>query len=110
MSQSVNISIRPKGVPPKDLTLTPRRLRRLALHWDFLMRNRSRWIEDDDLRAKIAQRSRDHLKAIGVEETFLISMSRAGLVEVAQGGGLSADPDGAASQDTRRMPWESLLT
>lgn len=124
----VGISFHPNGVPPKGVAPTLPRLQRLALHWDFLMRNRSRWIEDEDLRAKIAQRSRDHLLAIEVEEPFLMALARAGQVEVAHTADLGDAPGHASprggfdvvgalvgfrrelERNARRMPWESLLT
>ncbi len=109
----ISISVRPKNVTQRSVSPSRRRLRRLALHWDSLMRNRSRWIEDDVLSASIAQRSREHLQAMGIEEAFLAGMALAELVEVSQSfGGVpsSDDWDTRAEQDMRRMPWESMLT
>jgi len=132
----IHISIRPKGIQPKDVTPTRLNMVRLALRWDFLMRNRSRWIEDEELRAKVAQRSRKHLLAIDVNESFLAALARAGQVEVSHAvGPTEAQPAGDkpaeqtppersgflpslfdwlldpfVDRTARRMPWESLLT
>ena len=99
-----------------------------AREWDSRMRNRHRWIADEQLRAEVADLSRKHLEEWTVGESSVIALARAGVVEVFEDKsppgsdyqtvlglwGIASCADAwyvdTARRDLRRMPWESLLT
>jgi hypothetical protein len=97
----------------------------LAREWDSRMRNRNRWIEDEDLRTEVADLSRKHLKGWHVEEPTVVALARAQVVEVLEDKSgpifgqnflrlIPFDFTGLIAKNVeremRRMPWESLLT
>ncbi len=79
-TERLTVRIRGDNGALVQLSPTQARLRRLALHWAFLLRNRRRWIDDPQLDESIADRSREHLYALGVSEQDLIALARASVI------------------------------
>lgn len=104
-----NMELRSAGQPSASVISRAGDFRRLAREWDARMRNRNRWIGDENLRTKVADQSRIDLTKWGIGPEVLVPLARAGVVEVLK----KTAPFGEQPADLRemqRMPWESLLT
>src|SRR6185295_11941934 len=55
---------------------------RLAEEWAYILRSRSRWKDDDDVREKYRQRALDDLERLGVPSAFMKQMASRQHVEV----------------------------
>jgi hypothetical protein len=96
------------GVVPR----TPR-MARLASEWMYILRNRYRWSDDDDLRETIRRRAKKDLAALGVDDGALTRMVRAGSQQIEVG--FHDDRDDGAGGDglddaASAFPWEFVLS
>ncbi len=100
--------------PPIELVLTRAVgaiVERLAREWGYILRVRTRWNGDADLRRDFGERAVSDLKNLGIDRTFIQRIVPAGHVEVELHAWDPSDPDAnhiyeAASE----VPWEYLLS
>jgi hypothetical protein len=105
----------PKDHEPRDVRLVV--TEEAAVEWDYVLRNRQRWIELPGMYAKQAERIRKYLaKAIDCDSDALAELlddiARVGLVEVAgvvRGAAKGADDLAPIDSPWALMPWEFML-
>lgn len=91
---------------------TPR-LIELSAKWMYILRNRSRWANDDLLRAKLGDTAKDDLEDLGVSDSAIRAICNAELrhVEVTffdtNRSSRASTPEQAAAQT---FPWEFVLS
>jgi hypothetical protein len=85
----------------------------LAADWMYVLRNRPRWSDDEDLRDEIQERARQALNALGIDEAALARLAGAksrqvevGFHDARQPGGPPSPLDEAASA----FPWEFVIS
>ena len=87
------------------------RIVRIADEWTYILRSRSRWADDDDIREIYRERALDDLNTLGVSRAFMRRMASSPHVEVEL---RPWDPtDGAANrihEAAADLPWEYLLS
>ena len=87
------------------------RIARLAAEWTYILRCRSRWSDDDDIRQFYRDRALDDLKVMGVTRAFMKQMVAFQHVEVELH---PWDPTDAAANRIHEaaadLPWEYLLS
>ena len=123
---------RKDGQPPVAVVITNQLLLwQRAREWDSRMRDRNRWIGDEKLRTEVTELSRTHLAELNVDESTVVTLARAKIIEIVEEAPesdvetdessiviaiqnaakrLLATVDTLVSREARRMPWESLLT
>jgi hypothetical protein len=102
--------IRALGVPPTSID-HPERLPRLAQEWAYLLRVRSRWASDVELRKSIAKRAVDDLKSVGVSLDRLRAMAQADRIEIELHDWDRQDAQACAIHEAAcEIPWEYLLS
>src|SRR5882762_787506 len=81
----LSLRFRPKPgatVTQVDVATLPSVFWPRAREWDSRMRNRNRWIGDEDLRTEVADIGRKHLEEWNVGESTVVALARAQVVEV----------------------------
>ena len=85
-------------------------IRELAARWMYVLRNRSRWSNDEDQRAEIGKSARKDLARLGVRDKALHAINKSRHVEVeiehGSGGGPLTERQHAAAS----FPWEFVLS
>lgn len=83
----------------------PTSFKKTASYWEYVVRNRIRWSDDEQARGSLTERSAHALAEIGITEEDLAQIARAEAVEV-------EIPYEKESQgwELRIFPWEFLLT
>lgn len=103
-------TIRAAGVPETPVT-NPERLARLAQEWTYLLRVRSRWAFDVELRKSIAERAVNDLASVGVSSERLRELATADRIEVELHDWDRADARTCAIHEAAcEIPWEYLLS
>jgi len=79
---------------------------RNAMYWEYVLRNRIRWSQDSTTSQAVTQRALQTLSQIGIDETALTEIAKAGVVEI-------EIPYTSAHEEIgwelRVFPWEFLL-
>jgi hypothetical protein len=88
-------------------TITPHEeFQRSAMYWEYVLRNRIRWAQDENTSQAVTQRALDTLAKIGIGDTALTEIAKAGVVEI-------EIPYTSAHEEIgwelRIFPWEFLL-
>ncbi|MEO5618927.1 MAG: hypothetical protein ABIS67_14255 [Candidatus Eisenbacteria bacterium] len=92
--------------PDHKFSFSPgRELDALAVSWSYRLRNRLRWKDRPEMRARLADECLDTLLKIGIDEEKLRSISKASLIEVA-----IPWQQEAAGWEARIFPWEFVLS
>ena len=103
-------TIRAAGVLPTSIE-HPERLPRLAQEWTYLLRVRSRWASDVELRKSIAKRAVDDLKSVGVSLDRLRELAKAERIEIELHDWNRQVPQICAIHEAAcEIPWEYLLS
>ncbi|WP_249137916.1 hypothetical protein [Bradyrhizobium canariense] len=103
-------TIRAAGVPDTPVT-NPERLARLAQEWTYLLRVRSRWAFDVELRKSIAERAVKDLAGVGVSTKRLRELATAKRIEIEVHDWDRADARICAIHEAAcEIPWEYLLS
>ena len=84
---------------------TGKPLQQLAMKWNYIVGQRSRWSDRESSRLKLAEDATDDLKSIGIRESDLIKIASAEVVEV-EIDYQREELDWAS----RIFPWEYVLT
>jgi hypothetical protein len=81
-------------------------LQRMAMYWEYVLRNRIRWSQDDEAYQSVFERARKALQELGLDEAKLAEIAQAGVIEI-------EIPYTAAHEEIgwelRVFPWEFLL-
>jgi hypothetical protein len=86
-------------------------IERLAEEWTYILRSRTRWADDADLRQSFRGRALDDLERIGVPRTFMKKLASASHVEVELHGWDPADAGvNRLHESAAEVPWEYLLS
>ena len=86
-------------------------LERLAEEWTYILRSRTRWADDADLRQSFRGRALDDLERVGVPRTFMKKLASASHVEVELHGWDPADAVvNRLHEAAAEVPWEYLLS
>lgn len=86
-------------------------LKRLAQEWSYILRTRSRWAGNEDLRKSFATRALDDLKSVGIPGKDVQKLATAGHIEVEQHGLKPADENAAQIYEAAsEVPWEYLIS
>jgi hypothetical protein len=89
----------------------PERLQRLAQEWNYILRARSRWAADADLRESIGARALADLKSVGINRTFLQELASVEGIEVELHEWDPADADATLIHEAAaEVPWEYLIS
>jgi hypothetical protein len=98
------------GVPETRITnRVP--IARLAQEWTYLLRVRSRWVENADLRKSIAERAVKDLANLGVSSDRLRDLAKARRIEIELHDWDRSDPDVCKIHEAAcEIPWEYLLS
>ncbi|MGH9199806.1 MAG: hypothetical protein ACRD2A_01045, partial [Vicinamibacterales bacterium] len=87
------------------------RLVRLAQEWTYILRSRTRWADDEDLRQSLRERALDDLENIGVPRTFLKKLTSTSHVEVELHKWDAADEEANRIHEAAaEIPWEYLIS
>lgn len=88
-----------------------RQIVRLAQEWTYILRSRSRWGDDDDIRERYRERALEDLKALGVGRVLIKRMVAYPHVEVELHPWDPADPEADRIHEAAaELPWEYLLS
>ena len=105
---------RDKYEKPVELVITRgagNEIERLAREWGYILRVRTRWNGDADLREAFGERAANDLESLGIDRIFIQQIAAAGHVEVELH---ACDPnDTKASriyEAASEVPWEYLLS
>lgn len=91
--------------------INPARLPRLAQEWSYLLRVRSRWAQDSDLRKSVADRAVKDLASVGVSRERLRELAAAEQIEIELHDWDRNDPDACMIHEAAcDIPWEYLLS
>lgn len=86
-------------------------LARLAEEWTYVLRSRTRWADDSELRLLVRERALADLKRVGVRESFMKKLAGASNAEVELHPWNSADSDiDAIHEAAAEVPWEYLIS
>ena len=86
-------------------------LQRLAEEWTYILRSRTRWADDADLRLNVRERALEDLERVGVRRTFIKKLAQGQHVEVELHPWDAADADqNAVHEAAADVPWEYLLS
>lgn len=98
------------GVPETRIT-NRAPIARLAQEWTYLLRVRSRWVENADLRKSIAERAVKDLASLGVSSDRLRDLAKARRIEIELHDWDRSDPDVCKIHEAAcEIPWEYLLS
>lgn len=87
------------------------RVERLAEEWTYILRSRTRWADDEELRLSKRERALDSLELVGVSRTFMKKLASASHVEVELHGWDPADADtNRIHEAAAEVPWEYLIS
>jgi hypothetical protein len=87
------------------------RVERLAEEWTYILRSRTRWADDQELRQSARVRALDDLERVGVPRTFMKKLASASHVEVELHGWDPADADtNRLHEAAAEVPWEYLIS
>jgi hypothetical protein len=89
---------------PADLPAWQKQLQRAAMEWTYVVRNRQRWRTEDRSAARIDDRARNQLRALGLTDAALADIAESGVVEVVVP--YTAEESG---WEARIFPWEFVL-
>lgn len=81
-------------------------LQRMAMYWEYVLRNRIRWSQDDDAYQSVVGRAKKALSDIGLKDPEIAEIAKAGVVEVEIPYVSGKEKIG---WETRVFPWEFLL-
>jgi hypothetical protein len=88
-----------------DITVPPR-FAATAMYWEHVLRNRIRWVHNDDAARSVLQRSLETLGELGLDGARLSNIAKAGVVEIdipyTKG-------NEGIGWELRVFPWEFLL-
>jgi len=77
-----------------------------AMYWDYVLRNRIRWAQDQNTSQAVTQRALDALNKLGIDDAKLSEIAKAGVVEI-------EIPYTSAHEEIgwelRVFPWEFML-
>jgi hypothetical protein len=97
-------------VPEIHIT-NPAPLARLAQQWTYLLRVRSRWASDADLRKSIAERAVKDLASVGVSAERLRDLAKAKRIEIELYDWKRDDQEACRTHEAAcEIPWEYLLS
>jgi hypothetical protein len=86
-------------------------IERLAREWGYILRVRTRWNGDADLRRDFGERAVSDLKNLGIDRAFIQKIVPAGHVEVELHAWNPHDSDAnSVCEAASEVPWEYLLT
>ena len=86
-------------------------LTRLAEEWTYVLRSRTRWADDADLRLSVRDRALRDLEHVGVRRAFMKKLATAQHVEVELHSWDAADHDvDRIHEAAAEVPWEYLLS
>lgn len=103
-------TIRAAGVPDTSVT-HPQQLPRLAQEWTYLLRVRSRWASDVELRKSIAKRAVEGLESVGVSLERLRELAKADRIEIELHDWNRQEAQICAIHEAAcEIPWEYLLS
>ena len=98
------------GIPETDIT-NPERLERLAQEWTYLLRVRSRWSSDPELRKTIASRAVNDLESVGITRKRLQELATADRVEVELHDWDANDSQACKIYEAAsEVPWEYMIS
>lgn len=80
-------------------------LQQMAMRWNYIVRQRNRWAQDNDRRQRQAERLKVELAKVGVKTSHLRRMAQCGIIEVSVP--FYSEAEG---WEARVMPWEYVLT
>ena len=84
---------------------------RLAEEWSYILRSRTRWKDDDEIREAYRQRALDDLERLGVPQRFMKQMASRQHVEVELHAWEAADAEvNTIHEAAAELPWEYLLS
>jgi hypothetical protein len=96
---------------PETRITDPAPLGRLAQQWGYLLRVRSRWACDPDMRQTIAERAADDLAGVGVSRERLRDLARAHRIEIELHDWKGDDAKASKIHETAsEIPWEYLIS
>jgi hypothetical protein len=96
---------------PDTVITNPARLARLAQEWTYLLRVRSRWKSDSDLRKSVAERAVKDLADVGVSRERLRQLAKAERVEIELHDWDRNDPNACRIHEAAcEVPWEYLIS
>ncbi|MGY4470564.1 hypothetical protein ACVWWK_006273 [Bradyrhizobium sp. LB9.1b] len=103
-------TIRASGIEDTDIK-NPELLPRLAQEWTYLLRVRSRWASDSDLRKSIGKRAAKDLARVGVSSKRLQDLAHVDRIEVELYDWDRQDKEACAIHEAAcEIPWEYLLS
>jgi hypothetical protein len=103
-------TIRAFGIEDTDIK-NPELLPRLAQEWTYLLRVRSRWASDSDLRKSIGKRAAKDLARVGVSSKRLQDLAHVDRIEVELYDWDRQDKEACAIHEAAcEIPWEYLLS
>jgi hypothetical protein len=86
-------------------------LERLAQEWNYILRARTRWAADADLRVSVGERALTDLKGLGINSAFLQKLALVERVEVELHDWKAADADATRIHEAAaEVPWEYLIS
>ena len=86
-------------------------LQRLAEEWTYILRSRTRWADDADLRLNVRERALMDLEGVGVRVAFIKKLAQGQHVEVELHPWDAADAhQNAVHEAAADVPWEYLLS
>jgi hypothetical protein len=89
----------------------PERLERLAQEWSYVLRARSRWTADPELRKSIAARALADLGSVGILPQQVQSLASADRIEVELHDWNRQDPkESRIHEAAAEVPWEYLIS
>jgi hypothetical protein len=85
-------------------------LQELAARWMYVLRNRSRWSNDEDQRTEIGKSARKDLARLGIRDKALRAVNNAHHVEVEIHHGPGQGPLTSEQHAAASFPWEFVLS
>jgi hypothetical protein len=85
-------------------------IRRVAEEWTYVLRSRSRWSSDDDIRLEVRKRAVHDLKRLGVAEDYLRALASTQHIEVELHDHGNAADRGALYEAAAELPWEYIIS
>ena len=86
-------------------------LQRIAEEWTYLLRSRTRWADDGDIRQSFRDRALKDLERMGVPRAFMNRLASTSHVEVELHAWNAADADAVRIHEAAaELPWEYLIS
>ena len=104
MPGSLSITFRVQGGAVCRIRTGPA-LQQLAIHWGYVVRNRSRWSRQQDSRKRVQGEATEALRELGIGRSEVRTMARSGVVEVSM-----PWRGEQAGWEARVFPWEHVLS